>query len=90
MVEYWKSEGGLHLELACPVWHSGLTESQSQALDRAHRVATAAITEQWQPSNTSQLEQIGLERLKLQREKLCRTFAEKTATNIEHTDIFTP
>ena len=44
LVEYWKSEGRVHFELACPVWHSGLTGAQSQALDRAQRVAMAAIT----------------------------------------------
>ena len=90
LVEYWKSEGRVHLELACPVWHCGLTGAQSQALDRAQRVAMAAITGQWEPSHSCQLEQLGLERLKPRREKLCRTFAEKTATRSRHTDMFTP
>ena len=44
LVEYWKSEGRVMLEYGCPVWHSGLTVSQSQSLDRAQRVAMAAIT----------------------------------------------
>ena len=25
LVAYWKAEGTVHLELACPVWHLGLT-----------------------------------------------------------------
>ena len=90
LVEYWKSEGRVHLELACPVWHSGLTEAQSQSLDRAQRVAMAAITGRWEPSHPIQLEQLGLERLKPRREKLCRSFAERTAKNSRHTDMFTP
>ena len=28
LVAYWKAEGRVHLELACPVWHSGLTTQQ--------------------------------------------------------------
>ena len=29
LVEYWKSEGRVHLEMACSVWHSGLTIAPS-------------------------------------------------------------
>ena len=29
LVTYWKSEGRVHLELACPVWSSSLTVAQS-------------------------------------------------------------
>ena len=90
LVAYWKSEGRVHLELACPVWHSGLTIAQSQALDRAQRVAMAAITGRWEPSHTSQLDQLGLERLQPRRVRLCRTFAERTARDSRHTDLFMP
>ena len=33
LVAFWKAEGRVHLELACPVWHSGLTVAQAQDLD---------------------------------------------------------
>jgi hypothetical protein len=42
LVEYWKSEGHVHIELACPVWPSWFTLAQSNALSRAQRMA--AIT----------------------------------------------
>ena len=32
LVEYWKSEGRVMLEYGCPVWHSGLTVTQSHSL----------------------------------------------------------
>ena len=32
LVAYWKAEGRVHLEFACPVWHSGLTTAQAQDL----------------------------------------------------------
>ena len=44
LVTYWKADGPVHLELVCPVWHSGLTTQQSRDLDRAQRVAMVAIT----------------------------------------------
>ena len=55
LVEYWKSEGRVMLEYACPVWHSSLTEAQSRSLDRAQRVAMAAITGYCERSHTAQL-----------------------------------
>ena len=30
LVEYWKSEGRVHLEMGCPVWHSSLTMAHGE------------------------------------------------------------
>ena len=88
LVAYWKAEGRVHLELACPVWHSGLTSQQSRDLDRAQRVAMAAITGRWEPSHSRQLQVLGLEKLAARRTQLCSTFAKRTATDSRHMDIF--
>ena len=90
LVEYWKSEGRVMLEYGCPVWHSGLTVTQSHSLDRAQRVAMAAITGRWEPSHSQQLLDLGLDPLAPRRIKLCGRFAHRTATNSRHTDMFTP
>ena len=90
LVEYWKSEGRVMLEYGCPVWHSGLTATQSRSLDRAQRVAMAAITGRWEPSHSQQLLDLGLDPLAPRRIKLCGRFAHRTATNSRHTDMFTP
>ena len=90
LVQYWKSEGRVMLEYGCPVWHSGLTVTQSHSLDRAQRVAMAAITGRWEKSHTRQLEELGLERLPARRLRLCERFARRTATNSRHMDMFTP
>ena len=90
LVAYWKAEGRVHLEMACPVWHPGLTVAQSRDLDRAQRVAMAAITGRWEPSHSRQLLELGLEPLGPRRVKLCRTFAQRTAQNSRHMDLFTP
>jgi hypothetical protein len=33
LVNFWTSEGRVHLEMGCPVWHSSLTVAQSRALE---------------------------------------------------------
>jgi hypothetical protein len=88
LVEYWKSEGRVMLEYACPVWHSSLTVAQSRSLDRAQRVAMAAITGRWVRSHTAQLRELGLERLELRRQRICERFGQRTATNSRHQDMF--
>ena len=88
LVDFWKAEGRVHLEFACPVWHSGLTVSQARDLDRAQRMAMAAITGRWEPSHSGQLLQLGLEPLQLRRERICRSFAERTVKDSRHKDLF--
>ena len=90
LVQFWKSEGRVQLEYACPVWHSSLTAAQSSSLDRAQRVAMAAITGRWEPSHTQQLLDLGLDRLGTRRDLICKRFAERTARNSRHQDMFTP
>ena len=89
IVEYWKSEGRVHLEMACPVWHSGLTVAQSKSLERVQKVAMAAITA-WGSSYSQQLLDLNLERLSVRREMLCKHFAHKTAKKSRHTYLFEP
>ena len=89
LVDYWKAEGMVHLEMACPVWHSSLTLAQSMSLERFQRVAMAAIVGYWVLPLTDQLLDLGLERLDARRVKLCRKFAHSTATKSCHKDIFT-
>ena len=90
LVQYWKSEGRVMLEYGCPVWHSGLTVTQSHSLDRAQRVAMAAITGRWEQSHTRQLEALRLERLPKRRIAICERFSRRTATESRHMDMFTP
>ena len=89
LVEYWKAEGRVHLEMACPVWHSSLTLAQSRSLERCQRVAMAAIVGHWAPSLTDQLLDLGLERLNARRVQICKRFAHTTTTKSRHKDIFT-
>ena len=90
LVTFWKAEGRIHLELACPVWSSSITAAQSQDLERAQRMAMAAIAGRWEPSHTRQLLDLGLERLAPRRLRLCKVWAQRTAQESRHKDIFTP
>ena len=88
LVEYWKAEGRVHLEFACPVWHSSINKAQKQSLERSQRVAMAAIVGFWEPSMTQQLQALGLERLESRRTNNSHRFAASTATRSCHSDIF--
>ena len=90
LVIYWKSEGRVHLELACQVWSSSLTVAQSHDLDRAQRMAMAAIAGRWEPSHSRQLLELGLERLAPRRLRLCKVWAQRTAHDSRHHDLFVP
>ena len=56
----------------------------------AQRVAMAAISGRWEPSHTTQIEELGLEKLEPRRVRLCLNFAKRTAENSRHMDIFQP
>ena len=89
LTQYWRTEGRVHLEYQAPLWHSSLTLAQSRTLARAQRVAMAAITGRWhpRPSHSDQLTELALEPLDVRRTRLCRRFAERTATRSRHTDM---
>ena len=88
LVEYWKCEGRVMLEYVYSVWHSSLTVAQSRSLERAHRVAMAAITVRWERSHTAKLIELGLERLELRRQRIFKRFGKRTARDSRHQDMF--
>ena len=88
LTQFWKAEGRVHLEAQAPLWHSSISIAQSRSLARAQRVAMAAITGQWHPSHSEQLLELALEPLDTRRTRLCRRFAERTATRSRHQDMF--
>ena len=88
LADYWAKEGRSLLELAVPLWHSGLTVRQTAAVERCQRVAVAAMCNSgWQDYDAS-LARLGLTRLAARREKLCQTFATRTVAKSRHKDLF--
>ena len=53
-------------------------------------MAMAAIAGRWEPSHSRQLLELGLERLAPRRQKLCEVWAQRTARDSRHQDLFVP
>ena len=88
LVDYFLKEVRVHLELAVPVWHSGLTLKLSADLERVQRVAVSIILGKNDMSYDQSCSKLGLKRLTLRRTELCERFALKTATKSRHKDLF--
>ena len=79
----------VHLELAVPVWHSGLTLKLSSDIERVQRVAVKIILDD-RPYEQA-CSSLGLKPLSIRRMPLCERFALKTADpKSRHTDLFKP
>ena len=78
------------LEQSCTVWHSGLTEENSQDLERIQKSALRIILQESYSSYENALNLLGLETLHDRREALCLSFAKKCLTNQKMKDLFQP
>ena len=65
------------LELAVPVWHSGLTKHQSAQIERIQKAALHIILDDSYISYEVACTLFGIEPLEYRREKLCIKFANK-------------
>ena len=65
------------LELAVPVWHSGLTKLQSAAIERIQKIAFKLILKENYLSYELACKCFSTQTLHWRRVKLCRTFAQK-------------
>ena len=86
MIDVYKKEVRSLLEIAVPAWHSGLTDSQSQEIERVQKVAMSILLGKWLPSEQAR-QILDLEPLATRRENICKRFAKKTL-NSRHSDIF--
>ena len=86
LVDVYKKEVRSLLEIAVPAWHSGLTDSQSQEIERVQKVAMSILLGKWLPSEQAR-QILDLEPLAIRRENICKRFAKKTL-NSRHSDIF--
>ena len=69
------------LEQSATVWHSSLTQENSNDLERIQKSATKIILKQSDMSYKKRLSKLGLETLSSRREYLCLTFAQKCVKN---------
>ena len=78
-----------HLELAVPVWHSGLTVKLSADIERVQRVAVSILTGLTEFSYAHVCSLLGIKPLHIRRQELCDKFSVKTAApGCRHSDLF--
>ena len=91
ILDYYMKEVRVHLELAVPVWHSGLTIKLSADIERVQRVAVGIIVDLPQFHYMQTCSMLGLKPLYIRRLELCQRFALKTsAPSSRHSDLFQP
>ena len=77
LVDAFKKEIRSLLELAVPVWHSGLTLSQSSQIERIQKSAVAAILGPKYTSYEEALLSLNLKSLSERRTQICLKFINK-------------
>ena len=89
ILEYYQKEVRVHLELAVPVWHSGLTMKQSADIERVQRVAISIVLGLVDFDYKRACDSLALKPLYIRRVELCLKFARKTAdAKCRHSDLF--
>ena len=67
------------LELAVPVWHSGLTQQQSSDIERIQKIAFKIILQQKYENYKQACSSLSAQTLQQRRVKLCSKFASKNS-----------
>ena len=88
LLDYYMKEIGVHLELALPVWHIGLTFKLCADIERVQRVVVSIILSNVPYEQACAT--LGLKPLTVRRQELCERFAINTATTTKsrHHDLF--
>ena len=87
LVDYYIKEVRVHLELAVPVWHSGLTLKLSSDIERVQRVAVSIMVDNTPYDQACTI--LGLKPIYIRRHELCERFAVQTASyKSRHNDLF--
>ena len=68
------------MELAVPVWHSGITRAEQIDIERIQKSAAHIILGDEYVSYIQALKKLGLDSLLVRREMLCSKFAKKAET----------
>ena len=89
LIDFYIKEVRVHLELAVPVWHSGLTNGLSRDIERVQRVAISIVLGRSEFHYIQTCSSLGLKPLFIRRQELCVRFALKTASpDSRHSDLF--
>ena len=78
------------LEIAVPVWHSGLTVAESKDIERVQKAGLQVILGPRYKNYENALAKCGLKTLNQRRVELCTRFAKKSAKHEKHRKWFVP
>ena len=78
------------LEYACPAWHPGITQTQSDQIERVQKRALRIILANRYDSYARALERTGIPTLSSRREDLCLRFARSALKSSQWNYWFTP
>ena len=88
LVDFYIKEVRVHLELAVPVWHSGLTQKLSADIERVQRIAVSIIIENDTIPYDQACALLGLKPLHIRRQELCERFVVRTTSQgCLHSDL---
>ena len=76
------------LELAVPVWHSGLTVKQSDQIETIQKLAVSLILNDFKSSYFVKCTLLNIEPLFFRRQTICETFVKRTVKSKKHSDLF--
>ena len=76
------------LEIACPVWHPGLTVFETRSIERLQKSAFAIIRGQNHTSYREAISYFNLKTLSQRREDLCLQFAKKAFSSVKFRNWF--
>jgi hypothetical protein len=89
LLDYYIKEVRVHLELAMPVWPSGLSQKLSSDIERVQRVTVNIIMDINMIPYDRACVGLGLKPLSIRRQELCERFARKTVSQSKiHSDMF--
>ena len=88
LTDFYMKEVRVHLELAVPVWHSGLSQKLSRDIERVQKIAINIILGDHSLPYEQSCTKLGLKPLYIRRSQLCEKFAVKTALKSRHKDLF--
>ena len=77
LLDVYKKEVRSTLELAVPVWHSGLTKRQAAQIERVQKMAFRVILDNSYTNYETACTLLNLEPLEFRRTQLCINFANK-------------
>jgi hypothetical protein len=89
ILDYYYKEVRVDLELAVPVWHSGLTVKLAADIERVQWVAISIVTGQTEFQYDRRCALLGIKPLYIQSQELCERFSVKTTSSeCRHNELF--